>query len=114
VLLVNRYGESGDLQDAGSWMSDLEASAAVRDELRWKAGMSTVRSEDRAAAADADAVDQTAVEASERIAELPCVRVFIQTGNVSLNLQTPIAAAANRGGDQHRVGGENLSCGHGA
>ena len=24
VLLVNRYGESGELQDAGSWMSDAE------------------------------------------------------------------------------------------
>jgi len=24
VLLVNRYGESGELQDAGSWMSDPE------------------------------------------------------------------------------------------
>jgi hypothetical protein len=24
VLLVNRYGESGELQDAGVWMTDLE------------------------------------------------------------------------------------------
>jgi len=24
VLLVNRYGESGDLQDAGAWTTDLE------------------------------------------------------------------------------------------
>jgi hypothetical protein len=24
VLLVNRYGESGELQDTGVWMTDLE------------------------------------------------------------------------------------------
>jgi len=47
--------------------------------------------------ADAPWIRQ-AVEASERIAELPCVRVFIQTGNVSLNLQTPNCGGGETGG----------------
>jgi len=47
--------------------------------------------------ADAPWIRQ-AVEASERIAELPCVRVFIQTGNVSMNLQTPNCGGGTGGG----------------
>jgi hypothetical protein len=40
---------------------------------------------------DADATwIRQAVEASARIGELPCVRVFIQTGNVKLNLQSAL------------------------
>jgi hypothetical protein len=47
--------------------------------------------------ADAPWIRQ-AVEASDRIGELPCVRVFIQTGNVNLNLQTPNCGGGRTGG----------------
>jgi hypothetical protein len=47
--------------------------------------------------ADAPWIRQ-AVEASARIGEPACVRVFIQTGSVKLNLQTPNCGGGTGGG----------------
>ena len=41
-----------------------------------------------------------AVEASARLGELPCVRVFIRTGNVNMNLQSPNCGGGTGGGDR--------------
>jgi len=64
--------------------------------------------------ADAPWIRQ-AVEASARIGELPCVRVFIQTGNVSMNLQTPNCGGGTGVVAGHRIRRrrKSLGCGTG-
>jgi hypothetical protein len=73
-----------------------------QNQLRCKAMTSTVKiggTERLLRDADAPWIRQ-AVEASTRIGALPCVRVFIQTGNVDLNLQTPNCGGETQGGGQ--------------
>jgi hypothetical protein len=73
-----------------------------QNQLRWKAVTSTVKiggTERLLRDADAPWIRQ-AVEPSTRISELPCVRVFIQTGNVNLDLQTQNCEGGTGGGGQ--------------